>query len=216
MTFRIIALLALASGQLPCAPAVAVYYSFDQPPARSLVAAMQVEFARIFTTAGFEPAGVPVEWRAIGDPEDGNFADIFVVRFRGSCSMETGGKPEPALKTSERALARTSVTDGRVLPFAEVECDLLRRYLSPGFRIGAEGEFTMARALARVTAHEIYHMLTGSVRHCAHGIGQAEFSPRDLTADRFVFGANESAWLRNKSASLSSGLDMRQSAVYMP
>lgn len=170
-------------------PPFAIYYSFDQSPAGAVMNEMRTEFARIT-----EPAGLNIQWREIG-ADTGEFANIFVVRFHGSCSME-GAAKEPGLAANERSLGETSIADGHVLPFADVQCDLLRRYLGPGIRGRTDSASVLARAIARVTAHELYHMMTATTSHCRKGVSQAEFSVADLTGSRFEFGAGETEGLR--------------------
>jgi hypothetical protein len=54
----------------------------------------------------------------------------------------------------------------------------------------------LGRALARVSAHEIYHMLAGVRTHDDRdGIFQASHSGKDLTQAVFAFAAPEKNWL---------------------
>jgi hypothetical protein len=55
---------------------------------------------------------------------------------------------------------------------------------------------SLGRAIARVSAHEIYHMLTGSERHARRGIARSSHSRAELTAPRFGFAQKETDWLR--------------------
>jgi hypothetical protein len=50
--------------------------------------------------------------------------------------------------------------------------------------------------MARVGAHEIYHMLTGSDSHASQGIARASHTRADLTAPTFAFAKTETNWLR--------------------
>jgi hypothetical protein len=201
MTLRFIALLAFAGlGSLRGASDVhakqfAIYYSFDHAPLLLLVSTIQEEFGRVMA-----PANIDVAWREINKQNGGDYADIYVVRFRGDCSIMPPGESKAAVTSAERGLGETSITDGHVLPFAEVRCDVLRRYVSIGPRESSDAISIMGRAIARITAHEIYHMMTGSVRHCGSGIAQAEYSTRDLTAAQFAFGAPEITRMKEKAS----------------
>ena len=69
----------------------------------------------------------------------------------------------------------------------------LPQYQSVEFK---DGSLIMGRAMARVVAHELYHMLTGSTAHARSGIARAEYSRDDLTADEFLFCEKEVGWVR--------------------
>jgi hypothetical protein len=58
------------------------------------------------------------------------------------------------------------------------------------------GNAALGRAMARVGAHEIYHMLTGSTNHARSGIARAEHSRTELTEASFTFAKPEEDWLR--------------------
>jgi hypothetical protein len=48
-------------------------------------------------------------------------------------------------------------------------------------------EFVLGRALARVLAHELYHILTQSENHADSGVAKAALSVADLMGSRFEF-----------------------------
>jgi hypothetical protein len=54
----------------------------------------------------------------------------------------------------------------------------------------------LGRAMARVGAHEIYHILTGSGTHASQGIARASHSRAELIAPTFAFAKMETNWLR--------------------
>ncbi len=189
MPIRIAILVCVAALCAHGAGNVALYYSFDQPPSERFVSELRTEFTRIL-----EPAGIPVEWRELGLDLAGEFTDIFVIRFHGSCSLGKDAAPDSRLGSDELSLAETQVSDGRVLPFADVRCDRVRRYLSASANF--QSEAILGRAVARVAAHEMYHMLSGSAGHRGRGIARAEYSKTDLLAETFDFGPRESALLR--------------------
>jgi len=97
-----------------------------------------------------------------------------------------------------QSLAATDVADGRVLPFGSVDCDTLRRFIAPKLKFLSpeEKNARLGRAIARVGAHEIYHMLTGSEGHARWGIARARHSREELTAPAFAFAPRENNWLR--------------------
>jgi len=95
-----------------------------------------------------------------------------------------------------RALGSTRVTDGRVQPYSEVECDQVRQalsYLAPGADM-REKQQALGRALARVVAHELYHVFAKTTEHAAKGLAKASQPLQELvSADKLTF--LESDWL---------------------
>jgi hypothetical protein len=174
---------------------LAVYYSFDISPPVSLFTKMQSELGQILA-----PAGLHVTWRAAGGQSGGeDFPEIVVFHFHGQCFFDgrlaTGG---PGSDPGRLTLGETELTDGRVLSFATVNCDAVRRLIAPAERsAGSEDRnAVLGRALARVSAHEIYHMLTRSETHAGRGIARSTHSSAELTASTFKFAKPETNWLR--------------------
>jgi hypothetical protein len=96
-----------------------------------------------------------------------NFDDVVLVRLKGTCKME---RLTPFM--DERGpLAWTHSTDGVILPFAEVACDRIARAVA-GAMWGAErkeADRLLGRALGRVLAHELYHILGKTHEHNPDG-----------------------------------------------
>jgi len=174
---------------------IGIYYSFEQSPPAAVFSQFQAEFQLILA-----PIGLPVQWREISGAKSEEFRDIFVIRFHGSCSLKGEPDEDRGLNPDERSLAETQVSNGQVLPFADVKCDSLRRYLGFAPLATTAGGDVFGRALARVAAHELYHMMTASRVHHRIGIARAEYSRGNLTAPRLVFGVKESQWLRSWAA----------------
>jgi len=112
------------------------------------------------------------------------FNNLMLVRMKGNCRLDAG--PVPQSERGPLALAHTS--DGKVLPFIDVSCDRVRALIRPvlsgdQFR---NSEALMGRALARVIAHEIYHVLTGA-KHSESGIARHALSGAQLVSDQLLF-----------------------------
>jgi hypothetical protein len=211
MTIRSIALLAICVAAFLRAagvagPALSIYYSFDAPASAALVTEMQAEVDRILADAG-----VRVAWRALESPRNGeDFQGVVFLRFRGICSED----PVLVAGSSQReysgqSLGRTDIEDGHVLPFGTVDCDKLQRFVGPVLNApgGEEKSVRLGRAIARVSAHEIYHMLTASEEHARRGIARASLSRADLVAPTFAFGQAQARWLRAWAAASSGRAD---------
>lgn len=133
------------------------------------------------------PNQLDVEWGAL-EEENGHHAydRAVVFRFHGGCGTSPA-REEPS--TSEPGLAESAVTEEQVLPFADVNCDRARQFAGMGFEPGAER--LMGRVLARLMAHEVYHVLLNTREHTASGITKAIQTPRMLVQKSLVFEHGE-------------------------
>ncbi len=133
------------------------------------------------------PAGLSAEVTRV--PKSRSFEHVFIVRLDGDCSTRGDAPPaDLAPYAGAQRLASTQTRDGRVLPYGEVDCAHLRRLTShaPGDRALA-----MGKALGKVIAHELYHLLLNTTGHARQGLAKAkvnwtelwsaaEFAPSDL------------------------------------
>ena len=110
---------------------------------------------------------------------------LAVVTFKGNC----GVSPLFHDRFEYGALGWTYVTDGAVIPFSSVDCDLVRAFLSAALMHlrANEREGAFGRAIARVLAHELYHVIAETRHHGAGGVAEEAYSRDDLMAPRFAF-----------------------------
>src|SRR5262249_45440454 len=113
-----------------------------------------------------------------------SFEDVVVVTLHGRC--HTDGLLNTPL-TGGKALGLTHISDSHVLPFATIECDSVRRYVRTRAVTMRQTEWDslLGRALGRVIAHELYHVLSGSKKHGQQGVAKASHNQQDLDQDRF-------------------------------
>jgi hypothetical protein len=140
-------------------------------------------------------AGLGIDFRELKNTTGAAvFARLVVVRFRGSCRIEL---PSPAVNASSVILALSHSTERAILPFAEVACDNVRAVVqyALGARTGHANRL-FGRALARVLAHELYHISVRTFRHGRHGITRAALSGYELISDDLGFSAAELEELR--------------------
>jgi hypothetical protein len=80
------------------------------------------------------------------------------------------------------------------LPFGEVKCDELRKALSylPRTTGSKQQQRALGLAMARVVAHEIYHILARTTSHAASGLAKASHNLKDLVSGTLSFGEGES------------------------
>jgi hypothetical protein len=135
---------------------------------------MQHELKRLLA-----PAGIDVVWKNFADRKAGeDFALVAIGSVEGSCEPRGGNFIDGV------RLADTVFSADGVLPYFNVDCTQLMRVL------GSESSPSMVgRALARVMAHELYHILAGTTEHTIGGIAKAAFSHSDLTAPGLEFDA---------------------------
>jgi hypothetical protein len=160
---------------------------------------MRAELQRLL-----DPAGIEVVWKRLADRQAGETFDLVAVTsFAGSCAAS---KPVLATQASV-SLADTSISDGRILPFFRIDCTktlgMLGSQTDPSF---------VGRALARVAAHEIYHIVAQTAEHQERGVAKASFSIRDLTTDRFELDAWSLNRMRLKSTIAEIGAPAAESS----
>ncbi|MEZ5403214.1 MAG: hypothetical protein R2729_26280 [Bryobacteraceae bacterium] len=157
---------------------------------------MEAEAQRILESAEYQ-----LVWRSLAD-RDGSesFDNLAVIRFSGACAASASSVATPGDATD--SLAETAVSDGRVLPFSVVRCDRIAGLLSE--RIGSlptagrDGAF--GRALGRVVAHELFHILSRTKGHQTAGVSKACFSATDLLKPAFRFTATAVTQIRPEGA----------------
>ena len=125
-------------------------------------------------------SGVDLNWRSLNEiSSTDSFPSVVVVTFHGTCQTKPSAPPLPA---DPVALAYSHLSNGTVIPFADVECDRVRSSLTS--TPGAHSDVLFGRALGRVLAHELHHILGRTRAHAQQGIARKSMSARDLIADR--------------------------------
>ena len=119
--------------------------------------------------------------------------EIIVVRLKGECRLENFAP----FFDEQGPLAWTHVVDGQILPFSDVGCDQVRHAVSKALWGGErkEKDRLMGRALARVIAHEIMHIVGKTHEHSENGIFRQGLSGAQLVADRMTFDPHDLARL---------------------
>jgi hypothetical protein len=174
---------ALAAGAAFAKPkpgpaSLTVLFRFDGPYSERSVLEMKRELGLILKDSGIE-----IDWRNRDEVTAyESFPNFVVAKFRGKCRME----PAPFLYDERGPLGFTYSSDGSVLSFSEIECDKVRSSLRTAMWGGDYGhsDELFGRALARVLAHELYHMLTGTQSHAETGVARRSLSGSELISDR--------------------------------
>ncbi len=135
------------------------------------------------------PANIRIDWKT-GQSATSETEHLVVVSFAGDCSVQDlSNVLRPARKID--VLGETSSLDGRIFPYFSVDCGAVIQalrsamdYLSMPLR-----QSILGRALGRVMAHEIYHILGQTTEHADSGIAKPSFSIADMMSKHAAFNA---------------------------
>ncbi len=182
-------LLFAAPKPVTVSPDVTVIIDLKGPYSQTALKEMQAEANRIIGTSG-----VHLDWQRREDVNHAVFNDLVVMTFKGSCTFD----PAPPLYDELGPYAITRTANGEVQPFGEVDCDrVVHSVRNAMFGSDfARGEMLIGRALGRVVAHELVHMLTKSGMHAHDGVQKAALSGRQLIAQSLPLSAMDVERLR--------------------
>jgi hypothetical protein len=167
---------ACASAQESHTPqTLAILFHFEQPYPEHTLRETERELNALI---GDET--VKLEWHDRASFEGkSTFSTIVVLNFLGTCDPRSESMFNGPM---DSWLAHMRVFDGVVLPFGDVNCDLIRMLMGSS-RGAKQTDKGLGRALARVLAHELYHFLTQSTQHATQGLEKPAFSRADLVLD---------------------------------
>jgi hypothetical protein len=142
------------------------------------------------------PLGLEFTWRDLNASRGNEVSvELVVVTLKGTCDMvDTLGYGD-----TTGALGWTHMSDGAILPFSDLDCNKIRRFIGRETKSmdEAKREVVYGRAMGRVLAHELYHIFTNTTRHASWGVAKAFYTPRDLVSDRFQFEEKDTKALRS-------------------
>ena len=173
---------------------VTLYHKFQVDPPAAVMAALQDELEVIM-----DPIGIRFDWRSLNAVRGNEVSvELAVITFKGRCDATglTFHSVNPG------ALGWTHVSDGVILPFADVDCDRIREfvqrdllYFEPKRREGVLG-----RAIGRVLAHELFHIFANTAHHASDGVAKSAYTVQELLSDDFQFGEGEMVVLQHSPA----------------
>ena len=125
-----------------------------------------------------KPSGLSLRWH-VGAPSRSVNGILVVVRLVGDCDMD--GSPAYLVPGP---LAWAHEADGAILPFGGLACDNLRGAVEAARLQQTEvrGNALLGRAMGRVLAHELYHIVADKADHGRSGVTQSALTPRELTS----------------------------------
>jgi hypothetical protein len=144
---------------------------------------MKAELEALIRTTGYR-----VIWKSLANPSEEAHSVIAVVELRGACKPPGPGANVKPVENGA-SLASTAVENGKILPFSWINCEALSEMLASSLAAVESGQrdFLYGRALGRVMAHELYHLLSNNLGHAVSGVGKASFGASDVLAERFTF-----------------------------
>jgi hypothetical protein len=155
---------------------LAILYNFEQPYSQGALKDTERELKDLI---GDDT--VKLEWHDRTDFEGkSTFSTIVVLKFLGNCDPRSDSSFNGPM---DSWLARMRVFEGVVLPFGDVNCDLVRALMTGSPRSAKLTDKEFGHGLARVLAHELYHFLTQSTEHATQGLEKPSFSRTDLVLD---------------------------------
>jgi hypothetical protein len=186
-----LALSALFAASPGVPPEVAVVVQADETFSPQAWQSMAAESTRIAKQAGLRI--LFVERSQVAQQE---FSDLVVFRMKGRCEMDNF----PALLDERGPFAWAFTADGNVLPFGEVKCDRVRESIKTALRPSdyRKADELFGRALGRVVAHELYHMLANTKKHGKSGVARDALSAQQLIAEKLDFSNHERMTLEGR------------------
>jgi len=162
-------------------PNLTVLLSLDGKASSAAINELRTELSSIMKETG---RTLDVRLRSQSSAGE-TFEDVVLVNLKGNCKME---RLVPFI--DERGpLAWTHSTDGAILPFAEVSCDRIAKAIA-GAMWGGErkqADKLLGRALGRVLAHELYHIIGKTHDHNADGsLAKEAISAKQLISDKRI------------------------------
>lgn len=135
--------------------------------------------------------GTYCDWRDVAFVQRQGVSNrLVVVNFKGACEPTM----TPPWIRPIGTLGDSAVVGGVVLPFATIDCNRVRSLL--GHTMSHESDrasFLLGRALRRVLAHEIYHILAATTKHTQSGVTKPRFASDDLLGDHLKMDIEASA-----------------------
>jgi len=172
----------------PTVPLI-IYTDFQKSAPLSVTESIEREVDAIMS-----PLGMPFKWSPLQEADGRSpAAQLAVVTFRGKC--DASGWSSGVLSGP---LGWTYLKQGEIIPYADVDCDGIREFIHHELlhKTPIDADLLLARAVGRVLAHELYHVLTRTSTHASGGLSKPNISAQELTASKFGFHPKELYSLR--------------------
>lgn len=174
---------AFAAGAAAPQPPLTIVLKFDGAYSAKSIDEMKREFERAVRKT------IPVQWRMREEMGAAAAGDLVLFTFKGRCIMDT---VPPPIYDETGPLAWTSTTDRVPLPFGQISCDQVRNAVLKAMWGGdfSHGDVLFGRALGRVLAHEVYHIVAKTTVHGASGVTRPALTPTQLISGSLTVDDN--------------------------
>lgn len=196
----LLATLAIAIAQ-PKEEALTVLLTGNRIPSPVLIA-MEREAEAVAA-----PTALTIVWKTNAD-RDGDFVmpgRMAILHMSGQCISDLPFEVTPFSPGAQ--LGVTHISNHQVLPVADVFCDAIRQFVRPNLRrvVAESRDQLFGRALGRVVAHELYHILLQTPEHGQSGLSRGKQRATDLLQPRVSFtSSDERRIAESRSASVPS------------
>jgi len=155
------------------------------------------------------PAALKLTWKSKQD-RNGDLVvsgPMAVIHLRGQCVADPPVVAAAARSSEGAQLGVTHISDGRILPIADVLCNAVRDFVSPALRGSSvhNRDELFGRALGRVLAHELYHILLQTSEHGPSGLSRWELRSTDLLLPQVSFTLSEERRIEESAIDSLSG-----------
>lgn len=171
------------------APALAVIVDAAENFSPQAWQAMQSESERLASQSG-----LPLQFVEKSQAAGKVFTDLVQFRFQGKCAMDSF----PALLDERGPYAWAFTAEDDVLSFGAIDCAKVRERLKTALHGGehARADELLGRALARILAHELYHIAANTREHAKSGLARHALTPQELIASSLDLDARERQQIR--------------------
>jgi hypothetical protein len=149
------------------------------------------------------PLGRHFVWRSLATVKGNEISsELAVLTFKGHCDVDGLVMRD----THPGALGWTHVSDGSILPFSEIDCDRIKGFVQKEllYKKAVDREEVFGRAMARVVAHELYHIFAQTQHHGSEGVAKSAYTVHELLSDDFHFEERECQALKAKTPAQST------------
>lgn len=181
---------------LPAYASLTVMLTVEQDAPGETLGELNHELVRLLA-----PAGVQLDLRINRDAAPGEaFDNLVMVTIKGQCTVAQ----DPMLidERGPAPLAYTRTDGSSILPYAVISCDSVKRAVNGALWGGQHGQrdSLLGRALARVVAHELFHILEKTPGHSKSGVFREKLTGSQLISGAFDFAPADLRKLRLSAA----------------
>lgn len=156
---------------------VTLLLQFEEKRSDVMLDAMKQELSTIMKDSGYR-----FDYRLAEDAASGEvYPELVIVKFKGRCAMD-----RIPLPFDERGpFGFTHTVDGEVLPFSVIACERVKSSITPVLS-GSEhkdADAVFGRAVGRVLAHELFHIMAKTDKHGTKGVAKPALSAGQLVSN---------------------------------